>query len=127
MVLNVILNVILMQFMAERGLALSTTICAYINVSVLLYLLRKKMGHLGIKKILGSIVKIIITTVIMGWTVGETLTVTQNQFPGTDFIDKFLQVIIPIAAGLIVYITIAFITGQKELKELLSAYLRKKN
>jgi len=126
LILNVILNVILMQFMAERGLALSTTICAYINVLFLMYLLRKKMGPLGLKKIAGSIIKIVVNTVIMGWMVWGTLIITQNQFPGNNFIDKFLQVIIPITAGLVVYITIAFITGQRELKELLSAYMRKK-
>ena len=126
LVLNVILNVILMQFMAERGLALSTTICAYINVSLLLFLLRKKMGPLGMKKVAGSIVKIGVTTIIMGWMVWGTLIIIQNQFPGDDFIDRFLKVIIPIVLGLIIYIVIAFITGQRELKELLSAYLRKK-
>jgi len=126
LVLNVILNVILMQFMAERGLALSTTICAYINVSLLLLLLRKKMGPLGMKKVAGSIIKIVITTIIMGWIVWGTLTITQNHFPANDFIGKFLQVIIPLTLGFIIYIVIAFITGQRELKELLSAYLRKK-
>jgi len=126
LVLNVILNVILMQFMAERGLALSTTICAYINVSLLLFLLRKKMGPLGMKKVAGSIIKIVITTIIMGWMVWGILNITQNYFPGDDFIDRFMQVIIPITSGLIIYIVIAFITGQRELKELLSAYLRKK-
>ena len=126
LVLNVILNVILMQFMAERGLALSTTICAYLNISLLMYLLRKKMGPLGMKKIIGSITKILISTIIMGGVVWVTLTITQNHFSSNNFFDKFLRVIIPITLGLITYIFIAFITGQRELKELLSAYLRRR-
>jgi len=126
LILNVILNLILMQFMAERGLALSTTICAYINITFLMILLRKKMGPLGLKKIAGSIIQIIITTVIMGWIVWGASTITQNHFPENDFLDKLLKVIIPLASGLIIYIVIAFLTGQRELRELLSAYLRKK-
>ena len=126
LILNVTLNLILMQFMAERGLALSTTICAYVNVSVLLFLLRKKMGPLGMRRVAGSIVKIVVTTAIMGWIVWGISKWTPQLLSGDDLITRLIHVLVPLTAGLIIYILIAFITGQKELKELLNAYLRKK-
>lgn len=48
LVLNVVLNVVLMQFLRQGGLALATTICSYVNVSLLFITLRKELGPLGL-------------------------------------------------------------------------------
>ncbi len=44
MVVNVVLNLVLVQFLAHAGLALATSIAAYVNAS-LLYLYLRKEGH----------------------------------------------------------------------------------
>ncbi len=126
LVLNVALNLILMQFMAERGLALSTTICAYVNVSILLILLRRKLGPLGMKRVVASILRITVTAVIMGWVVWGMLNWMRRLFSDDALTGQLVHVAVPVAAGLVVYTVIAFFSGQPELKELLSAYLRKK-
>ena len=126
LVLNVILNLILMQFMAERGLALSTTICAYINVLFLLIILRKKMGPLGMKRIIISILRICIATAIMGIVVVFALNWSETIFNTTKIFGQIISVFVPLIAGLAVYTIVSFFSGQSEIKELLGAYIGKR-
>lgn len=126
LVLNVILNLILMQFMEERGLALSTTICAYVNTGTLLILLRRKTGPLGMRRVIFSLVKIMINAAVMGCVVWITLSWVSG-FASTEHIfGKLLLVFLPICAGLLSYIGLAILSGQAELRELLSAYFHLK-
>jgi len=55
--LNITLNFILMQFMAHRGLALSTSITACVNFFILLSLIRKKMPEISFSGIAINIIK----------------------------------------------------------------------
>ncbi len=56
-VLNILLNLILMMFMQHRGLALSTSITAFVNYLTLLWLLKKKISRLEYKSIFSNILK----------------------------------------------------------------------
>ncbi len=53
--LNIILNLILMWPLKQGGIALSTTICSFVNCSVLLYILRKQLGRMNLRQILPSV------------------------------------------------------------------------
>ncbi len=55
--LNITLNFILMQFMAHRGLALSTSITAMVNYLLLLHLIRKKLPEVVFSGILANVIK----------------------------------------------------------------------
>jgi len=121
LVLNVILNLILMQFMAERGLALSTTICAYINVVFLLAVLRKRMGPLGMRRVLISILRICIAATIMGAVVVLALHWSENICNTDKLFGQLVSVFVPLLAGLTVYTVVSFFSGQSEIKELLGA------
>ncbi|MDR2772775.1 MAG: murein biosynthesis integral membrane protein MurJ [Elusimicrobiota bacterium] len=57
MILHVILCIVLMYPMNVGGLALATSIAGYFNLALLVILLRKKIGALGIKKIVLSTTK----------------------------------------------------------------------
>ncbi|KXZ40566.1 putative peptidoglycan lipid II flippase [Alkalithermobacter thermoalcaliphilus JW-YL-7 = DSM 7308] len=63
---NIILNLILIRYMAHRGLALATSISAILTSILLLYSLRKKIGPLGIKGYLICMLKSGISSIIMG-------------------------------------------------------------
>ena len=63
--LNITLNFILMQFMAHRGLALSTSITAGVNYFILLYLIRKKMPGITFSGIIRNIAKILLICLII--------------------------------------------------------------
>lgn len=64
--LNIVLNLILIQFMDHRGLALATSISAIIGSLLLLIGLKRKIGPLGMKCMLITGIKVLISSVIMG-------------------------------------------------------------
>lgn len=63
--LNITLNFILMQFMAHRGLALSTSLTASVNYFLLLYLLKKKMPEISYSGLLSNIAKTILICIFL--------------------------------------------------------------
>ncbi len=64
--LNIVLNLILVGYLAHGGLALATSISITINFLLLLLLLRKKVGHLGGGMLLTSCSKIMLAAAAMG-------------------------------------------------------------
>jgi len=64
--LNIILNLLLVRYLAHGGLALATSISITINFLLLLLLLRKKVGHLGGSMLLINCSKIMLAAAVMG-------------------------------------------------------------
>ena len=60
--INVCLNFILIEPMAHKGLALATTISGGITLVMLLLILRKRIGPLGLGRIFASLVKMAAAT-----------------------------------------------------------------
>jgi putative peptidoglycan lipid II flippase len=67
--INLLLDWILVKFMGAGGLALSTTLVAIFNVTVLLIILRKNIGELGAARIIRSYYKILASSAIMSGAV----------------------------------------------------------
>ena len=125
MILNLTLNLILMHFMEERGLALATAISTYINITLLLIFLRKKFGPLGLTGVSLSFLKTIVSSLLMSLAIFGTLKLLNSHLPQHEtFLAKFLVVVIPIMTGLLVYALCALILKQDEWKELFKAYFR---
>ena len=125
MILNLTLNLILMHFMEERGLALATAISTYINITLLLFFLRKKCGPLGLTGVSLSFLKTIVSSLLMSLAIFGTLKLLNSHLPQHEtFLAKFLVVVIPIMTGLLVYALCALILKQDEWKELFKAYFR---
>ena len=61
---NIILNVILRALMGANGLALATSIASYIGVTLLLILLKKRFGHIGLRGCLTEMLKIFGATAV---------------------------------------------------------------
>ena len=64
---NIILNIILMQFLQLRGLALATSIAATIQATILFFTLEKKIGKVDFKQIAINFLKIALISVIIGF------------------------------------------------------------
>lgn len=64
--INIVLNLILIRYMAHTGLALATSLSATMASAFSLYGLRKKIGSLEIKKITKCGLKSLIASLIMG-------------------------------------------------------------
>ena len=66
MIIHVVLCIYLMEIIGVGGLALATSICAYLNFIILAYKIRKKIGNLGIIKIIKSLSKALVASIVMG-------------------------------------------------------------
>ena len=64
-VLNIILNLTLSKIIGIPGLALATSISAYVSVFILFYFASKKVGDLGLKSAFTVILKCIIAAIVM--------------------------------------------------------------
>ncbi len=65
MAVNIALNIILMFPMKHKGLALATSVASIANFSLLLYLLRKRLGSIGGKRIIKSMTRTIAASLIV--------------------------------------------------------------
>ncbi|NWF99117.1 MAG: murein biosynthesis integral membrane protein MurJ [Nitrospirae bacterium] len=63
---NILLSVVLMNFLSYKGLALANSLASWVNISVLSYLLNKKLGRIEWKRILLSFIKSIFASFVMG-------------------------------------------------------------
>ena len=66
LILNVIFNLLLVGSMDHNGLALATSLSNIFTSIILLYLLRKKIGNLGLTAMIQSSLKIVGSSIIMG-------------------------------------------------------------
>jgi putative peptidoglycan lipid II flippase len=66
MVLNIVLNIIFSKFLGIGGLALATSISAIFTGILMLITLRNKIGKLGMKKVIITLIKIFAASLVMG-------------------------------------------------------------
>lgn len=118
---NILLSLALMGHLLHGGLALATALASMINFSLLAYALRKKMGPLGWQKMIVSICKSVVCSLVMGAGLWMYLT----WFPAVDHVSKtgtLLRVMGGVGAGIILYITAAVMLRCRELNDILSMF-----
>jgi putative peptidoglycan lipid II flippase len=64
-VLNFVLNLTLVWFLQEGGIGLATTLAAVVQGGILLLILRKRLGRLGARSLMGNVLKSLVATVVM--------------------------------------------------------------
>ena len=129
--LNVPLNLILIWPLGTGGLALSTAICAALNLTILTYLLRKRISDLSesagladeeskgpLRRVVGSLPKIVIATALMGVGAYGGLAVAE-RLVGTEVAQSGIRLAAGVGLGLAVYYAAAKLLGCKELDDLL--------
>ncbi len=66
--MNILLSIVLMNFLSYMGLALANSLASWINISVLSYLLNKKLGRIDWQNISLSFMKSLFASSLMGLT-----------------------------------------------------------
>lgn len=117
MILHVILCVILMRPMGVGGLALATAIASYFNMILLIFYLRKRIGSLGIKKILHSGSKSLLAAVFTGIAAFFTIQISDNLF---------ISVPSAILTGILVFFITAKFLKSEELSVFTSLLSKRK-
>ena len=124
MLLNIILNLILMGPLKHGGLALATSIAAVFNVVLLIHLLRKRVGSMGGRKILSSVIKLFLVSGVMGIAV-YSFNATFFD-PNAQSILKLLILSIDIAIGVLIYAILSRIIQNEEFSFLIELTRKRK-
>jgi len=117
LVVNIIFCAALVAPLRQGGLALAATLAAYSNLGVLYWIFRRRLGGVDERKLLVSLVRISLATVLMGaacwWMAGTPWLKTHDLLP----LLAWLSATILGSAGL--YAALAWLFGAEELNEFL--------
>lgn len=99
--LNIVLNLILRKFMGANGLALATSIASYCGMTLMLILLRRRLGHLGFREVALEMMKILLSAAI-----SAAVCVVMNRIlpEAMTTLRVFIRLVITTAAAFGVYI-----------------------
>ena len=101
-VLNLVLNLTLVQWMGYRGLALGTSIAAIVNAALLYILLNRRIGGLGSGTLLAAFWKIAVAAGLMGVAVVAVQDWLQAVWPHGGLLPSLVRLAASIAAGVVV-------------------------
>jgi putative peptidoglycan lipid II flippase len=122
--LNFSLNITLVWFMQEGGLALSTSISALVQCGILVFILRRRLGQLGIKSLGATVGMSLLATLVMvevglltraihmPW---EVAGVPPNQ--RVRMLTALVKLPLVIATSAGAYFAITYFLGMPELKD----------
>lgn len=99
---NLAMNLVLVQVMGYRGLALGTAIAALLNAVLLLGLLRRRIGGIDGRRVAISLVKIMVASLVMGIAAHYSAAWLGSMHVASGELAKAVRVFGAIAAALIV-------------------------
>ncbi len=114
-VLNIILNLILVRFMQHDGLALATSLSAMVMTILLFTKLRKRLGHIGGRKLLGAFLKCVVASLIMGLVVYWLNSFVAGQGLSSGGLMGLLVLGCIIALGALVYFVLVYLFRVEEV------------
>jgi putative peptidoglycan lipid II flippase len=120
MVANIVLNLILMRILDVGGLALATAIASFMNLLILLFYLRKRIGRLGGKRVLLSLAKILLASSAMA-----IACIYSSRLLGQ--INKLIQVAGTILICVTIYILVTHLLRCEEIKYVWKIITRKES
>lgn len=116
---NIVLNIILVKYMAHAGLAFATSIATTIAIVLMFYDLRKKIGSLGTISYIKCGIKVMLASAIMGIIVYIVYHGIYNVL-GVSKLYNSVSLLLAIVAGVIVYGIICYGLGIIEIRDMVS-------
>ncbi|MBN2314608.1 MAG: polysaccharide biosynthesis C-terminal domain-containing protein, partial [Sedimentisphaerales bacterium] len=95
---NIVLNLTLIWFMGTAGLALSTALCSYLQVAILIFALCRKFGASILDGLWIILVKTFVATLLM-WMIGKGLLYLCRYLPSGKGFDLLRLVIVVLSAA----------------------------
>jgi putative peptidoglycan lipid II flippase len=123
--LNAALNVALVHRFGYLGLAVGTSITAILNSSVLLELLRRRLGGLEGGRLLGVLVRTLLASGVMGVAAWATERAMETWLPGRGLVVHLVQVMASIAVALAALVGTARLVGLSELTDVIALVVGK--
>lgn len=122
---NYILNHLFIRYLEARGLALAYSLTGFMDMIALLYLLRRKIGPIDMRKILNSVFKTLIAAVAMGISAYFLAYYFEGLIPVNKKVFQLAEVGIVISVAIGVYLAIARLFKMEELDMVLGILIKK--
>ncbi|MBN2189769.1 MAG: murein biosynthesis integral membrane protein MurJ [Candidatus Aureabacteria bacterium] len=123
---NIVLNLILIVPMSYAGLALATSISAFINMFLLFYKLKEKIGPIDYSSMLKYAGKNIALASLMGLSGAAAYkALVYLEGGATNIMIKFINVFLPFGVALAVIFILARLMKIKELEDVMKSLRRK--
>ncbi|MBQ1252176.1 MAG: murein biosynthesis integral membrane protein MurJ [Firmicutes bacterium] len=123
--INLLLSFTLVKYMQHGGLALAYSTAGVCNVIFLLVLLRKKMGHIGLKEISVSVGKTLIATAVLILAAGGFSVGSEMLLGISSKITQMIQLCGGGILGLIAFFITAKLLKMSEVESVLNTMKRK--
>ena len=115
LLVNIVLSILLMGPMRHGGLALATSIASGLNLVLLVWVVRKRLGGaIGARDILGSILKSTVSAAVMGCVIGFLASWAIPKYAGSTW-HLVVWVLGSVVAGSLFYGACAFLLRSREL------------
>jgi putative peptidoglycan lipid II flippase len=114
---NLVLNLVLVRMMGYRGLALGTAIAALCNASLLLLVLRRRLGGLEGGRIAIAVGKIVTASIVMGVIAVAVEEWFRGVLPGAGTLVQLVRLSGAIGAALLVLVAAARLLRIEEFDE----------
>ena len=128
-VLNICLNYLFIYrgfFFDPRAVVFSTVLTVTLNCSVLLVLLRRKVGGLGLRSVVPLTFKILIASAVMGCVCWLTHGVIEGDWLGTEGIaSRVIGVFVPIGFSLLILAAMYKFLKVSEFDDILNMFKRR--
>ncbi len=128
-VLNICLNYLFIYrgfFFDPRAVVFSTVLTVTLNCSVLLVLLRRKVGGLGLRSVVPLTFKVLIASAVMGCVCWLTNGVIEGDWLGTEGIaSRVIGVFVPIGFSLLILAAMYKFLKVSEFDDILNMFKRR--
>ena len=128
-ILNICLNYLFIFrgfFLDPRAVVFSTVLTVTLNCAILLLLLRRKVGGLGLRSVIPLTLKILIASVVMGFVCWLTSGVIESDWLGTEgIIPRAVGVFAPIGFGLLILAAMYKLLNVSEFDDVLNIFKRR--
>lgn len=122
---NVVLSVLLVKYMAQGGLALAYSVAGIFNMVVLIVLLNRSIGDIGSRALLVSTCQTIAISLIMGGVVWGLVTGLEAFLPVTSKLVQLVEIFAAIGVGAAVYAGLALMLKMPEAEQIMRIINRK--
>lgn len=124
-VVNVVLSVVLVKYMAQGGLALAYSIAGIFNMVVLIILLNRSIGDIGNMALCKSTCQTIAISLIMGAIVWVLNAAMEAALPPSSKAVQLVEIIVAIGVGAAVYAALSLALKMPEAEQIMRILNRK--
>jgi len=121
MLANIVFSLILMGPLKHGGLALALSLASTLQLCMLIFLLRKRLGGIDGRVVMGSMVRCFLSSLVMGLCIYFLALKLLAGSITRDIFTLALGILIIVCAGFVVYFISAKVLGSKELSSLIKA------